>query len=604
MATPTNRRTRQGTKNGSRSKPRSGSRILSRLGKWSTRAFWAFENGLGARLFCGGEHTEKALGETLAARGIEAAGLRENVLTPYKRAIAEGTLSSRILRFGDWFRDALFLTKTRFFAVVGLFFSLYTVAGFFLYQYFSFSYSKTSVSDLIMSAVILLGSLLLLFSGKTLSETLSGSRLFCRLFVGVLGIDPDSLRSREGTPSAHGTLAFILGTALGIAGVLLYPHRVVLWTLQLALALMVLAVPESGLLLSVLMIPFVPLRVTAPVVIATFVSYFLKLLRLKRTFRLRVPELMMFLTVLSVFLASVGGNQNLLEGQFPTWLLFGLVWVLTVNLIKTGTLYRKYVACLMYGGMITLALKGTGFLLEAFGLEQWLAYFPGTALDSGVLGIYLVTIVPVTLLHGKRWSGLLTMLLVVLNAYFLQSMWVWLGILVSVLLFFLFAKRAFFESLIAGGITVPMFVAVFGDRLTDFARQMSPSAGALLQKYWTCGIGAGEQILRIGAAANGLVPDGFSMHMYGRLLLEGGVPQLLLFLLAALFALQYVFTAMRDSQSKNAKIICGGMAAALLMFLICGFAADLQTDPRLLGLLWCICPAASMSKDLYGRRIV
>lgn len=603
MAKPNNRRIR--TKNGFRSRLRSGSLILSRLGKGSARVFWAFENGLGSRIFCGGDETEKALDETLAARAVRRVRLRERVTRPYRELIAKGLSDSRIIAFADLIRLAFLQTRTRFFGIAGLLFSLYTLAGFVLQHYFSFAYSRSSLGDLIFGSVVLLASLILLFVGKPVGAVLSESRVFGRVFIGVLGIDPGSLRfgGKDSETSSHGALAFFLGTALGVAGIFLYPHRVALWTCQAVLFLIVLAVPETGLLGAVLLLPFTPLSVTAACAGASLFSYLLKVFRLKRTFRLRVPETMMILTVLSVFLASrtvlPAGSEA--GRTFAAYALFGILWVLTVNLIKTGTLYRKLIACIMYGGIVTLSITAARSLLSAFRLYEWAARIPGETLNGEVLDIFLVVLVPLVLLHGKRWSGLAALVLVAVNAYFIQSMWVWLGILCSVLLYLMLAKRAFLESVIIGCISVPMFLIAFGNDFAFLSVRLSESARVLLSEYWMSGIGVGESIARLGAAANGLAADGFSAHLYARLLLEGGAIHLILFLLAALFALQYVFTAMRNAQSKNAKTICGGVAAALMLFLAGGFALDIHADIRMIGLFWCICPAASMAKELYGR---
>lgn len=600
MAAPSKRQTLP--KNGSRGHLRSGSLLLSRLGQWSSRVFWSLENGLPGKLFCGGDETEARLDDSLAARGIRAAGLREKILTPYKVAAAAGASQSRLFALADRFRSAVLLTKVRFFGVTGLLFSLYAFVGFFLYQFFNFSYSRTSIRDLIVSAVIFAISLILLFIGKPVGEFLSGSRLFGRIFIGVLGIDPGSLRTAGEKAIPHGALAFVLGTGLGVAAIFLSPGRVLVWTLQFVLALVILAVPETGLLGAVLVLPFCPLSVTASFAAAAAVSFLIKLIRLKRIVRIRVPEILMALLILSAFLGS-RGEAGKGDGSevFLTYLLFGGLWFLIANTIKTGTLYRKLIACLMYGGMITLAMTGAGALLLAFRLGEWHALIPATTLSPDLLGPYIVVLVPLTLLHGRRWSGLAMLVLIALNAYFLSSMWVWFGIIVSVVAYCIFAHRAFFESLIAGGIALPMFVATFGDGLASFSVRMSGTASALMREYWLCGLGLGENVLLFGAAANGLAADGFAAHLYGRMILEGGLPQLLVFLLAAFASLQYVFTAIRNTQSGNAKILCGGVAAAAVMFLICGFAADPYADPRFFGLLFCLCPAASIAKDLYGR---
>ena len=137
---------------------------------------------------------------------------------------------------------------------------------------------------------------------------------------------------------------------------------------------------------------------------AAAVSFLIKLIRLKRIVRIRVPEILMALLILSAFLGS-RGEAGKGDGSevFLTYLLFGGLWFLIANTIKTGTLYRKLIACLMYGGMITLAMTGAGALLLAFRLGEWHALIPATTRlvsRNGVLRriMYRVLKLPVLIL--------------------------------------------------------------------------------------------------------------------------------------------------------------------------------------------------------------
>lgn len=575
------------------------SRILSFLDNISARIYWSFGHGFASGLFCGAEKSEQALENCLAVKAMDKTGLRENVTVPYRKAVASGMWESRLLVLADRLRVAFFHTRARFIGIIGFLFSAYSVAGFLLKYYLSFSYGQTSLTDLALGAVGLLCSILLLFAGKPIGSFLSESRVFGRVFIGVLGIDSNSLRLQENERiTSRGGLAFVLGSAMGIAAIFLSPHRILFATLQILFVLLVLAVPETGLLTSVLALPFAPLVFTAHMVAVSLLSYALKFFRLKRTFQMRVPELLMLLTVFAVFLAGASSGDY---SQFCYALLFGSIWVLTVNLIKTGTLYRKYVACLMYGGTITLLISAAKYILGLFSLEEWIRYLPEWTLSENVLGAYLLILIPITLLHGKRWSGLLTLALIGVNAYFLGSMWVILGILFSILLYIIFAYRATCEAVVLGAITIPITVTWMGDRLAGFTTAISETAKSLCAEYWLTGVGSGNHVLQLATATNGLSPDGFTMNLYMRLLLEGGLPELVLLLLSTGAALQFAFTAIRNSRNVNAMRICGGIATAVLMLLVCGFAVDIWSDIRIIGLLWCLCPAASLSRDLYGR---
>ena len=149
--------------------------------------------------------------------------------------------------------------------------------------------------------------------------------------------------------------------------------------------------------------------------------------------------------------------------------------------------------------------------------------------------------------------------------------------------------------------SLPVFSVLAEGKLHAVGKGFSDTASLLAQKYALTGVGAGDGVLVAAALSNGLVPDGFVSSLYTRLLLDGGVLLLALFLICAFFALQRLFTAMRASREDKKKLsLCGAVAACAVLFLITGAVTDVWSELKILGVFWCVCAASSLTGTLFG----
>lgn len=592
------------------SRRRSGSAglLLSRTSKLSARCVWSFRKGIASKLFCSADRADEAFRTGLGARLLQSIGFRETVSGPFRMEIAAGARVSHLFALMERMRRAFLHMRARFFGIAGIVFALYTTGIFLTKQYVMPGIGTANPADLCTAAVTLLLSLLLLFCGRPINAFFLDSALFRKLLIGALGVCPDDLRQGKERVSARGGIAFVAGTLAGLATVWIAPHRVLLFAFAALFCLCIPASPETGLLSAVCLLPFAPLRLTGFLTLLALAGYLQKYFRLKRVFRARLPEWFMLMTVGVCGLSAVTGGDSYV---FTRVLLFGCIWLLTACLLTTEALFRAYHAALVYGALPTLLLSALRLSSPIAGqlqaiLPEWAQalQLPELLFRSGfsgeVLGCYLVVLLPVVLARGKRRSSVAAICLIALNVVLLRSPWTLLGLFLAVLLYAAFAHGAPVGAALAGCVGLPTAVMLMGDRLGTVASGFSEQASLLARKYFFTGVGAGDSVLITAALANGMLPDGFVSGLYTRLVLDGGVVTLLLFVGSAFCALQRLFTCMREETDRLRMLRFGGFAAASILFLLASAVTNVWADLRIWGIFWCLCPAASVTGDLYG----
>lgn len=597
------------TRGSSRRRSGSAGLLLPCISKLSARCVWSFRNGIASKVLCSAERSDEAFRNGFGARLLRSIGFRETVSGPLRMEIAAGTCKSTLFALTERIRRAFLHMRARFFGIAGIVFALYTAGIFLAKRYVMPGIGTANPSDLCTAAVTLLISLPLLFCGKPINVFCANSALFRRIFIDTLGFCPDDLRQGKERVSARGGIAFVVGTLAGLATVWFAPHRVLLFVFAALFCLCIPASPETGLLSAVFLLPIAPLRVTGFLILLALVGYLQKYFRLKRVFRARLPEWFMLMTVGVCGLSALTGGDSFV---FLRVLLFGCLWMLTICLLSTERLFRAYHTALVYGGIATLFLSALrlsypllGGILPAF-LPEWMltSSLPDAlfrlGLSKDVLGCYLAVILPVVLARGKCRSGAVALCLIALNAVLLRSPWTLMGLFLALLLYAAFAHGAPAGAMFTGCVGLPVMASLMGEKLGNIASGFSAEAKLLAQKYFFTGVGAGDGALTAAALANGMLPDGFTAGLYTRLVLDGGVVTLLLFIGSAFCALQRLFTCMRGETNRIRTRRFGGLAAASVLFLLAAAVTNVWADLRILGIFWCLCPAASLTGDLYG----
>lgn len=602
MATSTEKRTKRKAERSYRRKKSSGSFLLSRVSRLSARCTWSFRRGLLSRLFCRADRAEENLRTGLAATALEKTGYRDLISKPVKKAVATGSWESVLFSRADGLRRAFLHTKARFFGIALMVFALYAAGIYVAKELMDIGFSGSSLWDLVTAGVLFPVSVCLLFCGKPMHRFLGDSRIVSHLLVDILGMDPAAFRGGEDRVTARGGIAFIAGAAAGLATLLISPLQVLLLVVAVLFLLCIPAVPEMGLLTAVILLPLTPLRYTAFFAALAAFGYLLKFFRLKRTFRFGVPEVMMVLTLAAFGLSGLSTGDFF---WFKRMLLFGCIWFLTVNLITTERLLRKYMTAVVYGGVILLTMVLAGKLSAMVELPAVLREIrlPATLMSGGELKCYVLMLTPFALMHGGRRCGFVLLLLLCGNVYLMGSLWMAAGLLLGVLLYAALGHGAWCGSAITGVAVCAAGVTLVGERLGNLASFFSASAWELICRYPWTGVGAGGDAVLTAALAEGLRPDGFASNLYMRLLLDGGIILLILFASCVFFSWQRLFTCLREhvnGEEKRRTVLCGTVIASSALFLLSAGVIPFGADMRALGLFFCLCPVASLTGTLYG----
>ena len=589
-----------GGKTGSRffKRLRSNSILLSASGKLSARISWSLTHGAASGVLCGSDRIERAWQNSLPMRGIRTLDKADHTSSSFRKAVAVGAERSVLFGLTEKIRRAFLHTRVRFFGIAGLLAALYAIGGFVLSRYFGLGTNGYTLTDLVVAACLLPVSVPLLFSGKPINRQVLENRLLSWLFIRVMAVDPASLRENPNERvSAHGGLAFVFGTTLGLAMVFFPPLQVLSVLGALLFGSIILCVPEAGLLTAVVLLPAVSFSATAMVAIATAISYFGKFLRLKRNFRFGAGELFVTLCVLTFWLAAwSSGNTETAQ----TVLVYGLLWLMTVNLVKTEALFRKFLSCLLYGGILTLMIPAVTGLLTRFAPDTVRFALPEWGLSPTVVRLFLLTLLPIALFSAKRLAGFVTLGLSAVMGYLLGDPWLWFFAWLIVLIYFAVAHRAAVGAAVTGVLTMPLLVSFFGNTMGVPETGLSRAPTMLLGRFWLTGVGAGEQPLVSALAACGIFRDGVAGGLYVRLLLEGGVVQLLAFALVAGFSVQRVCRLLREEPAPFVRKICGGMLTGSCAFLLAAGFTDVFSDLRVLGVFFLLCAVMTVPLDLYG----
>ena len=255
--------------------------------------------------------------------------------------------------------------------------------------------------------LLLLCSLPLCASRRSLASAVQKSRFFCKMLFDFCGFSPDGF---AGSEVGRGRSGFALASALFLAIVARFisPIRCVLGLFLLACIGLLFALPQLNLLLFVLAFPFLQLLPHPSLILGAFVlvmqaSFFAKVLWGKREFSFSLCDFLVLLFCLSLFLGGVLGNGDWKEGVLLS-LLAGIYFPAT-HLLESLQWRRRCRRCAVLSAGVSAFL---GILQYALGKAEikWVdaARFGDiggrvtSVFDNpNILAVYLLLIFPLSL---------------------------------------------------------------------------------------------------------------------------------------------------------------------------------------------------------------
>lgn len=284
------------------------SAFLRALSLWSDRASKRAENSLLARLLCGYFSVENKVKSSAAARVMSERGPISGVLSALRdgicRVFSKSTLKNRLTSL----LVNLLYIRTRDVGIYLFSSGLYAVIEYLIIKY--------AVNNLELDISVLYGGIavmavsLFFFSGKSLVDTFIKNKVLSFAVYDLMGADRNRLVSGE-VRIKNASIALLLGMLTGALAFFVSPYKIVLYVVYAVVICAVFFTPESGAVLILTLIPFLPLETLLVFCGVTTVAYLLKVLRKKRELRFGTLDIfVMLLAALTLFgkMISVKGD--------------------------------------------------------------------------------------------------------------------------------------------------------------------------------------------------------------------------------------------------------------------------------------------------------
>lgn len=595
-------------------------------------ATWLAASAVG-RFFHAYEKSREALKESRIACRLQDSRLRR-AGSPLRRKIGELVTRSPLSHFLNRLGNLLRYTETRAYGILFGTFGLYTILVF-LIRYFAQWARGGEQSTLLLGILVTVFSLPLLFSSAPMYITLQSSHLLSAFFYRLVGL-PQYPHEQKKHMTINPTVAFLLGSLLGILGFFVHPLYLLAFLLCAAAILLLLFSPELCIYTALALCPFFfffehPSLVLAVIVSAGLIGYLWKLLLGKRIFAfepLDLTVLLLGLMYLASALFSRGGNAAAKESVLYAVLLLG--YFLTANLLNTPAAIRRAMIALMIGGTATAALG----LYQQLAGEAVAAWLDNAAYDyingritvafgnPNILATYLILLFPFAMAgvlkkgnFGHRLGAMLLFLLFTAAIVFTWSRGAWLGVILSLaLLLFAYhpatcylwlpaAAGSFFALQHFGSAITRRLSSAFalaGDSSISYRLHTWRGVLAMLGDHWLGGIGVGEAAFSACYPYYALAGIESAPHAHNLLLqywCEFGIAGPLLFILFILTFFQCVISHRHAEPNATLRLDSLAATGGVLAVLVFGLTDHVFYNTRIFFLFFAVAGiAAALSR--------
>ncbi len=509
--------------------------------------------------------------------------------------------------------SSLLLIKSRIYGLILLSFATSTLfVHFFISLYFTVS--AFSIYTPFIAIAVAVGSLFLIFSGKTLSGTLLESRIFSALGFKLLGLNKNALNDDDCIElSSSG--AVVLGLLLGFLTIIFPIKSILIFALSVIYAIIVIKSPEAGIISLFLIAPFATLNTLVGAIAIISISYIFKVLCGKRTLSLEFPDIFVGIFVL---LIAFGGAVTFGEkGNVLIYILFTGIYFLAASILRSSIWFKRSVnAILLSGAVVSVYAVIARFLGEWLGFKLDLT--PETDVGDAAAGIlssfsvlsYFVLILGIFLLSSflickskaQRFGLLVANVCAFIYLFLTLPSGAWLAAVVAYVTVLLLWKSRTAVYMIIISLFLPFLPALKIYSAQNFFQSLISvttrhdlwnAVMRMLADFGIGGIGLGENAFSsvysayfIGNTENATHAGSLLMQI----MISFGIFGLIVFAAVIFFVMQSSLSYGRGCSDKSdyGRIMCyAGMCGIIASFLW-GINEFIWYNPRIMLLFWLI----------------
>ena len=590
------------------------SRILHRLGRIADGLYDAMKHSAIGRAFTSydaeSRDAERSLVATKTSKLISRTGLKR-----LKLFLADRVEQSRVCAAIRTFVGYLMSAYVKRYGVFFLAFGGYGAAVYFLVNYAMQGMDALPVSYLVLYGVMIASAVPMLFSRSRLSAAFARGRLTGFIFFNLLGLRRDALPGFRGRGGRFGS-AFLVGTVCGVVTFWVSPFRILFFAFAAVAAYVVLATPETGLVVTIVAIPFAPPSLLGYFVIFIFAAFLLKLFRGKRTLALDLKDYAIILLALQLVLAGAVSINPQRSFTFSVKMaFFVLIYILIVNMARSG----KWIRCLKNAVILAYAVVSAVGLVQIFFSDSpYLAEYTGltagevtSVFDSPeTFAVFLsmgVFFVLAEFIGNGRPVRKLFMLMLLISGFVCIWKTQFTPALLAcaaagILFFMIYSNKSLFVfiALLVGvpvsgmmlpGNSVPVVVRFFrsiSEYVAAHTAQWNAAASMAGDYFWG-GAGMGTFVTLFPAYVNeNIAYAENSGNIYLQFIIEIGFFGLLLFGIVVLLFAQHNFSLYASRGGGNESLDSVAGFAGVIAALIIGAFCYAWSDERMFLMFWVI----------------
>ncbi len=500
------------------------------------------------RFFAGKNRLETHKKSSLVTRLLNSLGISQLFLKT-KTAFARLVESSSIVSAYRRITDELLCARVRDYGIFLLFFSLLAFASSMFKIYTFDSYGGLSNFDITVMASTLISSVFLLMSKKSVAQKLEKSVIFSFVFLDILGISPLALHTKRKT-KAYTAAALAIGTILGTLTFLFTPTDIIKFLVTVIFSATVLYSPESGLLLSILLLPFLRYEFFRILVLIAVISYVLKLFRGKRNVSFSPADIFVLLFALAAWFAFGTATSG-------TLITACCIYLLIVNLFRNQDLLEKGVSSLGVGLGIYSLKNALLLVLELFGVDLNSLSSIGIEFSGSQAALLSLISVPFSLImlqnSKNRFMSVASLLFffsALINVALSYSIPVWCYYLGCLVIYTVIRRARFLSTLLFALLSLP-FIVLGLTKLAEY-ESVTPFNLPALFKY-------DNTLMRFFGGSAFEKSDSLLTSIASC----GGIALIGVLMTAVIALILRAVSSINGSRVSNVRIVCGGLIVAL-----------------------------------------